>query len=56
MRKDKKFKGFFTDFLGIIDGGNEDKFPYSIPDDKVCCSLFLQPTLKQKKLLLLYKS
>jgi hypothetical protein len=45
MRKDNKFKGFFTDFLGMVDGGHEDKFPYTIPEDKVCCNVFQQPAL-----------
>jgi hypothetical protein len=51
MRKDNKYKGFFTDFLGMVDGSSEEKFPYTIPDDKVCCNAFLQPTLLQLFLL-----
>jgi hypothetical protein len=39
MRKDIRYKGFFSDFLGMVDGSTEEKFPYTIPDDKVCCNV-----------------
>jgi hypothetical protein len=47
MRRDPNFKGFFSDFLGLVDAGNDDKFPYTIPDDKVFYCLFFQPTTQQ---------